>query len=552
MSLPNTSPPERPASTTVGSLELVPGIKLRPWQQEAFGSYRDCLLRGDRTVLIEATPGAGKTTAALALALHQRNKQQARRLAIVVPTAHLKIQWARAALDMNIHLDSSFSNSKAALAGDYSGFVVTYQQVAQKPTLFRNLTQDACIILDEVHHAGDGLAWGEGLRVAFHSASFIICLSGTPFRSDNAPIPFVSYDELGFSVPDYSYSYSRAVEEGVCRPTAFFTYAGEVAWREEAGDVSAWFSDQLDHIGESRRLRAALDPQSGWIEPMLRDAHEMLIKTRVEQPDAGGLLVAADQTNARKLAKLLAQITGSPPVVILSEEPEAARKLKRFRNSNEMWLVACNMVSEGVDIPRLRVGVYATTVRTKMYFRQFLGRIVRRIPTLQALQVAYCYLPADPTLTKLAEEIEDEIRHCIRPRQESEFDDERRAVRNDDRPEPPRWEALQSRNSGIDSVIVHGNQLSLFGGLPAPELLQQVVVEKVTARLDEKRTRAEEKAILAQEIRKLVSAYHKRTSRSHAQIHAHLNGLQKIKSQSVCTEKQLRERLNLIRTMLYG
>lgn len=543
---------ERSVSPTTTSPELVPGVKLRPWQQEAFGSYRDCLLRGERTVLIEATPGAGKTTAALALALHQRNKQQVNRLAIVVPTAHLKIQWARSALDMNIHLDSSFSNSKASLTGDYSGFVVTYQQVAQKPELFRQLTHNACIILDEVHHAGDGLAWGEGLRVAFHGASFIICLSGTPFRSDNAPIPFVSYDELGFSVPDYSYSYSRAVEEGVCRPTAFFTYAGEVAWREEAGDVSAWFSDQLDHIGESRRLRAALDPQSGWIEPMLRDAHEMLIKTRMEQPDAGGLLVAADQTNARKLARLLAHITGSAPVVILSEEPEAARKLKRFRNSSDMWLVACNMVSEGVDIPRLRVGVYATTVRTKMYFRQFLGRIVRRIPSLQALQVAYCYLPADPTLTKLAEEIEDEIRHCIRPRQESEFDDERRAVRNDDRPEPPRWEALQSRNSGIDSVIVHGNQLSLFGGLPAPELLQQVVAEKVTARLDEKRTRAEEKAILAQEIRKLVSAYHKRTKRSHAQIHAHLNGLQKIKSQSVCTEKQLRERLNLIRTMLYA
>jgi superfamily II DNA or RNA helicase len=552
MSLPKNATPTHVSPSVGSNSELVPGIKLRPWQQEAFGSYRDCILRGERMVLIEATPGAGKTTAALALALHQRNKQQATRLAIVVPTAHLKVQWARAALDMNIHLDSSFSNSRGSLAGDYSGFVVTYQQVAQKPELFRRLTHNACIILDEVHHAGDGLAWGEGLRTAFHEAHFIICLSGTPFRSDNAPIPFVTYDEHGFSVPDYSYSYSRAVEEGVCRPTAFFTYAGEVAWREEAGDVSAWFSDQLDHIGESRRLRAALDPQSGWIEPMLRDAHEMLVKTRLEQPDAGGLLVAADQTNARKLAKLIAQITGHAPVVILSEEPEAARKLKRFRNSQEMWLVACNMVSEGVDIPRLRVGVYATTVRTKMYFRQFLGRIVRRIPSLKALQVAYCYLPADPTLTKLAEEIEDEIRHCIRPRQESEFEDERRKVRNDDRPEPPRWEVLQSRNSGIDSVIVHGNQLSLFGGLPAPELLQQVVVEKVTARLDERRTRAEEKAIIAQEIRKLVSAYHKRTNRSHAQIHAHLNSLQKIKSQSGCTEKQLRERLQLIRTMLYG
>jgi superfamily II DNA or RNA helicase len=332
-----------------------PEIKLRPWQQEAFGVYRDCVLRGDNTILIEATPGAGKTTAALVLAMHQLRKRGATRIGIVVPTAHLKVQWARSAANMDLHLDSSFSNGKGILSGDYDGFVVTYHQVAQKPGLFRKLTNNACIILDEVHHAGDGLSWGDGLRAAFHEARFIICLSGTPFRSDNSPIPFVSYDESGFGLADYSYSYSRAVEEGVCRPTAFFTYGGEVAWRDAAGDASALFSDELDAMGQSRRLRSALDTESGWIEPMLRDAHEMLMKTRREQPDAGALLVAADQTSARKLARLLTSITKIPPVVVLSEEAEAARKLKRFRDSSEPWLVACNMVSEGVDIPRLRV-----------------------------------------------------------------------------------------------------------------------------------------------------------------------------------------------------
>lgn len=548
--------PPRRAHNLKSSSSLAPSgppeIKLRPWQQEAFGIYRDCILRREKTVLIEATPGAGKTTAALALALHQRNKQGAKKIGIVVPTAHLKIQWARAALDMNLHLDSSFSNSRGTLTDDYAGFVVTYQQVAQKPSAFKKLTQGACIILDEVHHAGDGLSWGDGLRAAFHDASFIICLSGTPFRSDNSPIPFVSYDQQGFSLPDYSYSYSRAVEEGVCRPTAFFTYAGEVAWRDDSGDARAWFSDDLDAIGESRRLRAALDPASGWIEPMLKEAHEMLVKTRLEHPNAGGLLVAADQTNARKLAKLLANITKTSPVVILSDEPEAARKLKKYRDSSEPWLVACNMVSEGVDIPRLRVGVYATTIRTKMYFRQFLGRIVRRIPNLAALQVAYCYLPADPSLIKLAEEIEDEIRHCIRPRANDLFDGELRATRNDDKPDRPKWEALASTNSGLSSVIVHGNQLTLFGEPTQSDAVQQVVTEKVVARLDERRTRAEEKALLTLELRKLVNLHHKRTRQSHAQIHAHLNSIQKIPSQTNCTEPQLRERISIMRRILYS
>lgn len=525
-----------------------PEIKLRPWQQEAFGVYRDCVLRGDKSILIEATPGAGKTTAALVLAMHQLRKRGAGRIGIVVPTAHLKGQWARSAANMDLHLDSSFSNGKGILSGDYDGFVVTYQQVAQKPGLFRKLTNNACIILDEVHHAGDGLSWGDGLRAAFHEARFIICLSGTPFRSDNSPIPFVTYDESGFGLADYSYSYSRAVEEGVCRPTAFFTYGGEVAWRDVSGDASALFSDELDAMGQSRRLRAALDTESGWIEPMLREAHEMLMKTRREHPDAGALLVAADQTSARKLAKLLTSITKIPPVVVLSEESEAARKLKRFRDSSEPWLVACNMVSEGVDIPRLRVGVYATTTRTKMYFRQFLGRIVRRIPTLNVLQVAYCYLPADPTLTRLAEEIENEIRHCIRPKGEN--DDEFDRERERDKPkEAPSWEALASRNSGLNSVIVHGDQLTLFGSSQQEEL-HSVVTEKVTARLDERRTRAEEKAYLSAEVRKLVNMYHKRTARTHAQIHAQLNAQQRVKSQTACTESQLRERIMLIRKLL--
>jgi superfamily II DNA or RNA helicase len=82
------------------SFERVPTaikeVKLRPWQQEAFGTYRDCVLRGEKTILLEATPGAGKTTAALVLALHQMRKREAKRIGIVVPTAHLKVQWARA------------------------------------------------------------------------------------------------------------------------------------------------------------------------------------------------------------------------------------------------------------------------------------------------------------------------------------------------------------------------------------------------------------------------------------------------------------------------
>lgn len=546
------------ASAASGSVPLtsiqVPGspeIRLRPWQQEAFGIYRDAIGHGDTSLLWEATPGAGKTTAALVVCLHQVRRCKAASIVVVVPTAHLKTQWARSAVGLGLQLHSSFSNSVRVLTSEYSGLVVTYQQVAQQPALFRRLATRACVVLDEVHHAGDGLAWGDALRSAFHDSQFILCLSGTPFRSDSTPIPFVKYDPNGISVPEYSYSYSRAVEDGVCRPTAFLTYGGEVAWKEDESILSARFTDSLDHIASSRRLRSALDADSGWIKPMLADAHKMLLQIRTEHSDAGALLVAPDQTLARRLAKLLKEITNSDPVIILSDDSEASKRLKTYRASNSPWLVACNMVSEGVDIPRLRVGVYATTVRTRMYFRQFLGRIVRRVSNVAGHQIAYCYLPADPTLVRLANEVEEEVRHCLAPKNNDgdEFDRDRRVINDREKPEK-NWEALASTNSGIDTVIVHGNQLTF---LPNTERLDQVhsmVTEKVAARLDEKRTTSEEKGILIQEIRKLVNIIHKKRGLTHSQIHAQLNAGQSVKSQTLCTEAQLRQRLAMLRKMV--
>jgi superfamily II DNA or RNA helicase len=354
-------------------------------------------------------------------------------------------------------------------------------------------------------------------------------------------------------MPHYSYSYSRAVEDGVCRPTAFFTYGGEVSWREELGDVSARFSDPLDHIASSRRLRAALDPASGWLNPLVKDANNLLTDLRKEHPNAGALLVAPDQISARKIAQLIQQITGTPPVVILSDDSEASRRLKSFRDSSLPWLVACNMVSEGVDIPRLRIGIYATTIRTKMYFRQFLGRVVRRVADLKCLQVAYCYLPADPVLTKLAEEIEEEIRHCINPKNnDSPFEERERVSKSDKDSPPPTFEPLRAVSSGIDTVIVHGNQLSLFQTSMVGQEVMDVVHSKVAQRLDERRSKAEEKAFLALEVRRLVSMYHKRSGKTHAQIHSQLNAAQGIKSQAFCTENQLRERLSLLRRFVGG
>jgi superfamily II DNA or RNA helicase len=561
-------------------------IQLRAWQQEAFGVYRDAVTRGERSILWEATPGAGKTTAALAVCLHQHRRLRTPTILVIVPTAHLKIQWARAAGAVGLNLEISITKDGAPRDRETHGYVVTYQQIAQDPSFFRTIARQSCTVLDEVHHAGDGLSWGDAILFTLAEARFVLCLSGTPFRSDNAAIPFVRYDESGVSSADYAYGYSRAVEEGVCRPTAFLTYGGEVSWRDDGGEVVAAFSDPLDPVASARRLRAAVSAESGWMTPLLRDAHRLLLATREQNPHAGGLVVTANQSQARKLSRALASITGEKPVLVLSEDSDAAENLKRYTESSEPWLVACNMVSEGVDIPRLQVGVYATTVRTKMYFRQFIGRLVRtryhpHRSEKSVAAIAYCYLPADPTLKQLAYDIESEIKHCIDHR-------DREGVREDFTERPERsepiaslWEVLESTNDGLQSVIVHGavvNGSKVSSGtilpvegtlgnscslLPIPTHpltsspgqgidVQMLISEQVAERLTQKRAHTETKAALTREIRRLVALCHRRLNRSHATIYAQLNSHQGIQSQANCSENELQQRIALLNGMIAG
>jgi superfamily II DNA or RNA helicase len=526
--------------------------ELRDWQKNALAVYAQALKDSRTSILWEATPGAGKTVAAVRLVLDQLRRRAASRVVVVVPTMHLKIQWARSAQRFGLHLDCRGLDPDVSLARDYHGVVLTYQQIGNRPEVFSRICANSVVVLDEVHHSGDGLTWGDSLRIALKNSPFILCLSGTAFRSDNNAIPFVRYSPEGISEPDYIYPYARAVEDGVCRPTVFFTYGGEVSWSEAGLATSAAFSDALDRVGRTRRLRAALDPDSGWIQPLLSDAHHLLQGVRQQHPTAAGLITASSQKHARKLAKVLHDLTGVKPVVVLSDDADASTRLKDFSQGSEPWLVSCNMVSEGVDIPRLRVGVYATTIRTKMYFRQFLGRIVRRTDTPLGAQPAFFYLPADPWLQRLAEEVEQEQRHSLRAKAEDPFMDFGLGEGDVERPERPEstWQVFHGRNSGLASVILGGGQLSLW---QTDEPSRSVIdsLELPTPVLgSEAKSKAELKESIAREIRQLVSKYHKGSGQAHAQIHSLLNKQQAVKSQNECTEDQLKQRVQLLSELI--
>jgi superfamily II DNA or RNA helicase len=461
--------------------------RLRAWQAEALDHYfgldgPDGVGKGPRDFLAAATPGAGKTTFALRLASELMRRGVVDRIVVVAPTEHLKTQWADAAARVSIRLDPAFSNRHVAPSRQYHGVAVTYAQVAVKSSVHQRLVMDrrTLVILDEVHHGGDALSWGDALRDAYKRATRRLLLSGTPFRSDTAPIPFVEYhpDDKGIRISrtDYSYGYRRALEDGVVRPVIFLVYAGKMRWRTKTGDeMEAQLGQDNTKDITSQAWRTALDPEGDWIPAVLRSADRRLGEVREQVPDAGGLVIATDQTAARAYAAILAELTGEQPTVVLSDEAEASGRIETFSKGTSRWMVAVRMVSEGVDVPRLAVGVYATSASTPLFFAQAIGRFVR---ARRRGETASVFLPNVPQLLELANELERQRDHALD--RESDGDEwdaeedmmdaaEREDKASDALTEEFAYQALGSL-AHFDRVLFDGKE---FGQLAVPGTIEE-------------------------------------------------------------------------------
>ncbi len=385
-------------------------VRLRPWQHAALTRYR-ATERPD--FLAVATPGAGKTTFALA-ALRTALAERPARLVIVAPTAHLKVQWTHAASRLGLHLDPSWTPETGSLPRDMHGVVTSYQQVAASAAAIAPLARGAYVVLDEVHHAGDDRAWGDSLREAFSASARRLSLSGTPFRSDTRAIPFVRYEAME-AVPDFEYGYGDALRDGrVVRPIYFPRTGGRMEWQAPDGEVhEATFDDPLAVQLANQRLRTALSVDGDWMPSVLGEAVERLDEVRRHHADAAGLVIATDQDHARAVAGLLERRFRQRATLVTSDDPESSTRIARFAEGVDAWLVAVRMVSEGVDIPRLRVGVYATVTTTDLFFRQAVGRFVRWVPGIRD-QRAWLYIPDDPRLRLRAATIAELRRHSLR------------------------------------------------------------------------------------------------------------------------------------------
>ena len=532
--------------------------KLRAWQQEALTAYLEA---GSTDFLAVATPGAGKTTYALRIATELLDQGLISAVTVVAPTEHLKTQWADAAGRVGIHLNPAFANSTAVQSGEYDGVALTYAQVASRPDLHRRRTETAptLVILDEIHHGGDAKSWGDAIRVAFEPAVRRLSLTGTPFRSDTSPIPFVRYelgpDAILRSASDYTYGYAAALRDGVVRPVLFLAYGGAMRWRTSAGDeVSARLGEPLTKDLTAQAWRTALDPKGEWIPSVLSAADTRLSEVRRHVPDAGGLVIASNQTQARAYARRLEQITGEAVTVVLSDDAGSSARIEEFSSSKSRWMVAVRMVSEGVDVPRLCVGVYATSTSTPLFFAQAVGRFVR---ARRRGETASVFLPSVPIILAHAAAMEEERDHALnRPStpegEASLWAEEEGLLAAANRSEPTLgpeeagFEALESE-AHFDHVLFDAKQFGLHAavgseeeqdylGLPGllePDQVAVLLTERQAKQAKGTRASGEapgiptvsaHRALAAQrkELNKLVAAYSSKTGTPHASIHMDL------------------------------
>ncbi|MGI8679674.1 MAG: DEAD/DEAH box helicase [Jatrophihabitans sp.] len=524
---------------------------LRAWQRAALAVYRSVERRRD--FLVTATPGAGKTTFALALARMLVDDRVVDRVVVVCPTDHLRTQWSDAADALGLPLDGGLTNGVGPVRAGLRGYVTTYAQVAAKPSLHaaRTAAKRSLVILDEVHHAGDGLSWGDAVATAFDLAARRLCLTGTPFRTrPDERIPFVRYEEDtdgGWrSSADFTYGYRAALSDGVVRPVVFAAYTGTSRWRNSAGEViAASLSEPSTRRTEATAWRTALNPKGQWVPHVIAAMDERITHLRATGVDnAAGLVLASDQDDARAYAAIVEQVTGEAPVVILSDDPKASDKITAFTNGTQRMAVCVRMVSEGVDIPRAACLAWMTSYRTPLFFAQGVGRVVRARSLRESATV---FLPAVRPLLALAAELEQERNHVIPPPslQDDELLDLERLE-----PEP----SDQERNELVDADasfahVLHGGRAVVatgplsdededFIGLPgilSPEQTAQLLARRDShARQRAAGTSAPPPAVapsagttawragaqLRREVNRLVGVIAARTGAAHGQVHA--------------------------------
>lgn len=410
-------------------------ILLRPWQTEAIKKALHWLTeeRLDNRFLLNVAPGAGKTICASVIAKELLERNEIERVVVIAPRVEVVRQWAKEFATV-LGREMTKITGRDLKIEDYGIDVcATWHSIENLEDGFQSLCKkyNTLVICDEYHHAAIEAAWGIGVNKSFEHARYRILLSGTPIRTDGAMT--VAHDDRGeiIEAPEggtYSLTYGEAVKEKYCRPATFHRHEGifDVMLEDDAKiTVSSKSQEPLPgKLGKIKGLTEALnfyklactpkylkdqktpDPNS-YQASMLEAGIKKLGEARELIPNAGGLVIARNILVAEYIADLLGSM-GEKAIIVHSCVPNPESRIRAFRNSDKKWLVSVGMISEGVDIPRLRVLVYLPSSQTELTFRQSMGRVVRTLGH-DDISSAYVVMPSIRTFEVYATRVESEM-----------------------------------------------------------------------------------------------------------------------------------------------
>ncbi len=414
-------------------------LKLRPWQEEARQKALKWLVEKgeDKHFLINAAPGAGKTIAACTIAKSLIEMGEIDRVIVIAPRVEVVRQWAK-----DFH--AVVGRYMGKVTGGYENIDIdvcaTWAAIQGLQDAFEAVCEASrvLVICDEHHHAAVEAAWGDGASTAFKSGKYTLVLTGTPIRSDKKQSVWMAYDDLGaINHPEegsYTLTYGEAVDLDYCRPATFHRHEGHFTVDLEDGEQITVSGQKEAEITPTLRripgLQRALDfyhlactPQyapngttpraDGYQGTMLEYGREKLNELRYRMPNAGGLVIAPSIPMAEYWVKLIETIEGETPSLVHSGMPNAEGRIEAFRHTDKRWLVSVAMVSEGVDIPRLRVLIYLPFALTELAFRQAIGRVVRSAGPDDDTR-AYVVMPSFDTLEAYARRVEEEMSPAAR------------------------------------------------------------------------------------------------------------------------------------------
>ena len=431
------------------------GHELRAWQvevQQSMSQWLDEQPRNkdrdpqDKCFVVEAVMGAGKTFAMGALARLLLDKGLIDNVLVLVPLNNLKQNAADDLIEAwDLHLWAGSNIIPAFEAENYNGQILLYQSLTEATLhsaigYWTRRGQRLLVIADEVHHgsAEKEKAWGEALAYAIKHSEISILLSGTFWRSDGHRIPGANYrttnaqQTKGLVQAHYSYQMERGQRDGVVSLVFFDTKAGTVSYTPAKfpGEVVTADIDrhQFDESGKplftGEAYRAFLSTNHQFAEEIIRKCQEELHKKRLvhfEKYGAGedapkppaALAVARSTKEARHLANLISRVTGNRPPIVDSAQDDPVGDIAKFRQGIGEWIVAVKMISEGTDIPRLKVLAYFGSEMTQLVFHQVVGRIMRvrkDKPGKEGQPInedGYAFIPEHPKLYRYVKEFRD-------------------------------------------------------------------------------------------------------------------------------------------------